>query len=197
MSTYSLIVFIHVVAGVVLIGSSLSTLFLRAALRRAQTVGQLRSWLSLTQASGRIDPIAAMVLLATGIYLGVQGWWNTGWFVASVGLWLVNSLYGARTTGRALGHLAEACAKAGGEQLSAEIDSLRRSRSLELAADVMLGGDLAVLFLMTNKPGPVGSLVTVVLAQAIVHALRWVHSSRTQAPVTLSGAPVVAQSRQG
>ncbi|MCK6528069.1 DUF2269 family protein [Myxococcota bacterium] len=164
MSLDSLVVFVHVVAGVALVGHSLSSLYLRAAIGSAESTSALRLWLSLARRSSRLNPIAAMVLLATGLYLGSKGWWTHPWFFASLALFVVSSAYGARTIGAGAGALEEAVGSQPDGAVPPRIDALRRRTSWLVAFDLMVAGDLAAIFLMTNKPGLVGTVGALAVA---------------------------------
>jgi len=163
-SSYTLILFIHVLAATVLIGSSLFTPLLRRAGQTAVSVAELRRSLELGRRAARGNPLAAFTLLATGIYLGKDAWWAEAWFWVAIGAWLVNSALAAGVVQRTAQTLAIAASRAGDGPVGPEIDRLRRSRSWEHAEAVMRANDIALLYVMLDKPGLLGSLSVLVLA---------------------------------
>ncbi|MBK9001124.1 MAG: DUF2269 family protein [Myxococcales bacterium] len=185
MNVYSSVVFLHIASASVLIGSSLSSQFVRDALRRARTVREVAGWLDFERRSTRANPIAAMTLLATGLYLGSAGWWTSGWFVVSVVLFVFSAAWAVRVVVTELGLIGRAAAEASDGPVPAALDELRWSERLDLAADALLGADAAALFLMVTKPGPAGAIGVAALGLGAAFAARLVRR-RTRA--TASGA---------
>jgi hypothetical protein len=162
-SLYQIALFIHVIAAFVLIGSSLSAPLLRGAIRAAQSVPELQRWLAYSQRAGRANPPAAMVLLATGIYLGSAGWWTTGWFYVSVAAWVANMVLAVLVVKR-----TEAAVAAAPEMEAA--DRARRSLAWDMAEASMLANDFAIVWVMLNKPTLVESMAALVIAHLFVAA---------------------------
>lgn len=166
---YSLVVFAHVLAAVALVGHSLSSPIARAMLKEAATVEDVRRIVALEGRMSRSNPLVALVLLGTGIYLGSAGWWYFGWFYLSIALWVVNSLLAARVVGPWAGALAAATAEGQG-RVSSRIDALRRSKTVSVAAQVMLANDIGLLFVMMNKPSLVASAAVLAALNAALVA---------------------------
>lgn len=185
MNVYSSVVFLHVASATVLIGSSLSSQFVRDALRRARSVPEVAGWLDFERRSTRANPIAAMTLLATGLYLGSAGWWTSGWFVVSVVLFVFSAAWAVRVVVTELGLIGRAAAEAGEGLVPAALDELRWSERLDLAADALLGADAAALFLMVAKPGAAGAVGVAALGLSAAFAARLV---RRRARAIANGA---------
>lgn len=185
MNVYSSVVFLHVASATVLIGSSLSSQFVRDALRRARSVPEVAGWLDFERRSTRANPIAAMTLLATGLYLGSAGWWTSGWFVVSVVLFVFSAAWAVRVVVAELGLIGRAAAEAGEGLVPAALDELRWSERLDLAADALLGADAAALFLMVAKPGAAGAVGVAALGLGAAFAARLV---RRRARAIANGA---------
>jgi len=166
----SLILFLHVLSAMVLVGSSLVAPLVLAALRSAGTVEELRGWLALGRRSGRLNPAAALALLATGVYCGRHGWWGAGWFWVAVGVWALNMLLAARVVRPAAGRLAVAAFAAPPGPVSPDVDALRRLAGFAHAQRAMLVNDLTVLFFMLDKPSLSECLVILVAANAVALA---------------------------
>jgi hypothetical protein len=56
----------------------------------APTIDRLSDWLDVLRRSVRANPPAAMGLLASGLYLGSEGWWSQPWFYVALGAWVAN-----------------------------------------------------------------------------------------------------------
>lgn len=183
MSLHSLILFIHVMAGVFLLGASLFSLYTRAALRAAQGTLALRTWIGFLERSTKLNPVAAMVLMASGIYLGREGYWTAGWFQIAVALWLMDAVYAAQVIRRAATRIGKAPGMEVDGPIPAQADSLRQQRHWEIAADVLLASDLAALYLMLDKPDLLPSVLiaVVVIALTVAAGLWW--RARTAQPV--------------
>lgn len=181
-SVFTLVLTLHVLCGAFLLGHSLLGPRLQGSLWDARTTGDLRARLGVLATAARINPPVAMVLLGTGVYLGSTGTWSSGWFVAAVLLWVVNSVLAARVIGRAAGRLAVAAAKLpAAEPVTEELDVLRRDRGWALAGRALAASDVATLYLMLARPSLAGALGAIVVALALfatLHALATVVRGR-------------------
>ncbi|MCC7383370.1 MAG: DUF2269 family protein [Deltaproteobacteria bacterium] len=184
MSVYGLILFVHVLAGVVLLGGSIFAPLTRAAIRRAETLGALRSWLDFARRSARANPVAAMLLLGTGLYLGSAGWWSAPWFAAASVLFVINSAFAARVVAAESMRLGRAAAVLPDGAVPDHLDRLRWSLRWDTAADVLVACDVATLFLMTNKPTGAVTLATAALAISAVAGRRWLRRRGDRGPAT-------------
>jgi hypothetical protein len=167
---YSLVLFAHVMAAVTLVGHSLGSPIIRAALREAGTSSELRRVVAFEQRASRWNPLVAVVLLGSGIYLGSAGWWHFGWFYVSIGGWVVNAILAGAVVHATLTALLAATAGGDGP-ITPGADALRRSTRLAVGAQVMLANDLALLFVMFNKPGTIESIAVFAAANAALVAL--------------------------
>lgn len=168
LSAYSLAIVMHLAAATVLVGGSISSLHVRRAMREASSVGDLRRWLVFARQSSAANPVAALVLLGTGIYLGSRGWWAFGWFYVALAAWLGNSLLATLVLKPA--GMSLAAAMAGAPDTTAiddRVDALRRSIRWRVAGATMLASDAAMLLLMVTKPSLTGSLALAMGAVAI------------------------------
>lgn len=183
MSIYTIVLFFHVSAalgyfignGVWLVGLS--------ALRRAQRVEQVRTLLGLV---GRVVPlfgISLLLLLATGIYMTATTWgFQTGWIdVALTSLLLLFLLATVLIDPRRralLRLVREAPDGSLPQSLEQRIHDPILSTSLQTVAAVLLG----IVFLMTNKPALLISLIVMVVALAlgVASGMFVLRSRRTQ-----------------
>lgn len=191
MSTYVLVVFIHIAAAVVLLGTSiLGEPAVRAAARRASQPQELRAFLQIGQPIVVIAPAAAMVILASGIYLSsVGGFWRLGWVQVALTFWLVNAFLAGVVVRPAVKRVWEEATGSTDASIGGRLDDLRWSGVWTLGVDVMAANDAAMLYLMTMKPGLAGSLAVVVLANALVAGVRLLMGARRPAAAPASAMP--------
>lgn len=171
---------LHVLAALLLVGHGLGTPLLIAAIRGAPTGAALRPWLLFARDGARLNPPAALVLLATGAWLG-RGRWDEGWLQVSAALWLVNSALAVRVVG-AVGQRIGMLVGTEDGTIPLEADVLRYSVRWEAAAWAMIAVDLATLVLMYEQPGLAGAIAVVAGAFAAVFGARAVRSRRGAAP---------------
>lgn len=165
----------HVVAGVLLVGSSIFSSFIRRALVTAPSVESLLMWLDFGRRATAANLPIALVLLASGIYLGSTGWWSQGWFYVAAGAWVVNATLAGLVLKRSAVALAKAAARVGRGPVGPDLEALRRSRAWELAEQTMRANDIGMLYVMYMKPSVLESLLVIgaVLAASLAwHALR-------------------------
>jgi hypothetical protein len=179
MTLHAAVLSVHVFAGVLLVGHSLLTPLLLAAIRRAPTPGLLLGSLELARDSGRPAPFAALALLASGLYLS-SGMWTEGWILAALVLFPVNSALAmgiVKSTGERLARRA-VCAGTG--PITGEMEELRNAVRWTVAADVLLANDVAALVLMTAKPGLLGSALLIAGANVALLGFRALRRARAQ-----------------
>lgn len=148
---------LHVLSAIFLVGHSFATPHLLSAIRGAPSVAALWPALRFGHDSARASPVAALVLLASGIWLG-SGRWDEGWLWLSVVLWVVNTGLAVGVMQRTGERIAALASAAGDGPVPPEIDAVRRSERWTLAAELLVAYDLATLALMYVQPGLVGSL---------------------------------------
>lgn len=149
----------HVVLAIVLVGGSTWSHVASARLRRSRTVDEARAHAATVHGFVRASgPVAAGVLLAGGYLATVGSYWTTPWLVTSLVLFAtIGALYGA-VVQPASTALVTALGDAPAGPLPHEADRLAHAPALAVVPAVGGGIDLAIVFLMTNKPGLVGSL---------------------------------------
>jgi len=169
MNTYVIILFLHILSATSLVGGSIvAAPLIRAGARRARTYEELRASLSLGAPLRFINPMAALGLMATGVYLAtLLHWWGLGWVQVALTAWVVNVLVAARVVGPLVGRLAiETIDRYG--PVSDATDRIRRSMRWTLASNVLIANDAAVLLLMVLKLPLASSIVVVALAHALL-----------------------------
>jgi len=170
MNTYTIVLFLHVSGAIGYFISMGTWLFGLAALRRAQRVEQVRA---ITHLVGRLGPlfgISVLLILATGLYMAITAWsLQTGWIaVALISLILIAPLGTAfiEPRRRAIDQLAR---EAPDGPLPQELEQRIHDPVLGTALQTVTLLLLGIVFLMTNKPSLIGSLI--VMAVALVLGL--------------------------
>ncbi len=198
MLPYTLVVFAHVAAAAVLVGGSLlAAPGVRAAVRRTRSAQEVSAFLAVGRPLRVVDPIAALLVLATGVYLTSVGhWWDLGWVQVATALWVVNSVTAKAVVEPAVQRLAAAAGDAVDGSIDARLDALRWSRAWSLGTDLLLANDAAVLYLMTVKPGLAGSLIAVLVTNALVMAAGYT-LRRSRVAVDPAGSPPLVPASGG
>jgi hypothetical protein len=160
---YTGMLFIHIGSATVLVGSSIASPFIIGALRRADDVREVSVWVDFARRTTRANPVAALFLLASGVYLASAGWWGSPWMALSGLLFLVNAGYAARLLHAELQGIERSATLLAAGPVTPALDRLRWSERLDLGADILLGADIAALFLMVNKPTPAISVAVATL----------------------------------
>jgi uncharacterized membrane protein len=166
MSAYTLVLTVHLLAAAMLVGNSFLTPVVRNLLCEATTPDRLLQLLVFVRRITHSTPMAAGIVLVTGIYLGSFGWWTDGWFYVSIALWIESSLLAVRVIDRLEARWMQAAQNLGGSEL-VELNSGRRSTRWNRALGVMVANDVSMVFLMVSKPGLVAALAFVVVANAL------------------------------
>lgn len=168
MSTYAIVLFLHVLSATTLLGGGMvaATLF-RVGARRARTYDGLRTVLAVGSPLRVINPAVALVLLASGVYLAsLLHWWSLGWVRIAVALWIVNLVVAARVVGPHVGRLAREIVGLEGP-VSGAADRIRWSTRWTIGSSVMTTNDAAVLMLMLLKPSFALALEILAVAHAV------------------------------
>lgn len=173
MSQYTLVVFLHIAAAVLLLATSIvGEPLVRNAVRRATGVCELRAFLRLGRPMARISPIAAVLVLATGMYLtGQGGLWAIGWIQAAIAFWFVNAIVAVAVVRPAVDALA-AAAETSDTQVGPHLDELRWASNWTWGQDGLAVTDAVTLAIMTLKPSLGGSLLLFLLAHTAVMGAR-------------------------
>lgn len=175
-STYEIVVFLHVAVAFVLVGASLSAPLLRGAIRGAGTPAEVRQWVGFARRATRLNPAAAFVVLATGIWLGSQGWWSAGWFYVSIAAWLATSLLAVLVVNRTEETLENAAAAGWAPEA---LDPIRFAAKWDVATASMLANDFALIWIMMQKPSTTASIGALAAANAILIGLALARRSGT------------------
>lgn len=182
-SPYPAALMIHILCAALLIGSSVVLPLARRALIGATTTRELATWLTFTRQATSWHPIAALLLLVTGGYMGtVSEFYRDGWFLIAIGGWIANATLAARVLQATAARLGAAVGRSTDVTITPEMDALRRSTAWTLTEDAMRAIDVALLFLMVNKPSFFDSLAVVIGFLLIAAAARLAWQARAMRP---------------
>lgn len=160
MDLYHVMLFVHILAAIVVVGGSFALDFAGARTKRARSVDSLRSWLEASAIGSKAVAVAAAVTLIAGVYLGFDGgWWGDGWLTVALVLFVAAGALAAQVMDRGIGRMLEIAADFPDGPMTPELGRQLAQPAMALAGPTMVGIDLSILFLMTNKPGWIGSLV--------------------------------------
>ncbi|HEV2238467.1 MAG TPA: DUF2269 family protein, partial [Ktedonobacterales bacterium] len=135
-------------------------------LRRTASVAQARDWLALLAVNGRLGMASTVVIVIAGLYLLLAAWgWGTPWILVSLGAIALMMALGLGVVTRRLKTVGQAVATAA--DLTPELRRRIHDPLLWAGAQVRGATALGVVFLMTAKPGLVGSLVALCVALAL------------------------------
>jgi len=168
MNTYRFVLFLHIASAVLLIGGSVAGILVRAAVRRCATLHEGRTLLALGRPLSIMNPMSALTLMGTGVYLSSVGrWWATPWVLVALVMWVVNTFIARAAVGGTVERLAEHLASGDGP-MTVEADALRNSTAWTIGGDLLVAHDLGSLLLMTLKPSLAPSLWVMALAVGVV-----------------------------
>ena len=190
---YNAALFLHLLGVVLLVGSVTTSLVTTLRVQTAGSVAELRT---LTAVTKRIEAFIApgmVLIVGTGLYMvsqhGYHGSipWSAGWVDTALFVAVLVAIIGRTVEARDAKRLHAAIDSASGEWPQADL------RKLQLAASpiysVFFGTSqvIALLYLMTNRPGLAVSIAACAIAavvSAVAAAIR-IRSVRRAAPVPL------------
>ena len=142
-----------------------------AALRSSQSVDHLRVWVGLVRRSQRGLLAGLVILLVSGIFMAAERWtFTTSWIVVGIVAVVVIAVVFPSFTGRKLRNIDTLAGSVGDGAIPPELKRRVADRGLWVPLSATNIGAIGVVWLMTAKPGWVGSL-TVVLGMTALGAI--------------------------
>ena len=165
MALYPFALFTHIV-GILAMFIAIALEFTSiVGMRRAGTTEELRSWAYLGIVPERIFPFAGLLALAAGVYMALVAWgWQTAWINVSLVTFLLMFVVGPLVNSRRLKALHQAARQSPSGAISRELARQIEDPVLFTCVFTLNTVSLGVLFLMTTKPGLVGSLIALLIA---------------------------------
>lgn len=168
MTLYGIVLFVHVVFAIALVGGSIWSHVAIGLSNRTTQVAGLRSLIAWTHAFVKASgPIAGAVLLA-GLYLAFDGaWWGRGWPVISLVLFAFGGVAATAIVDPKVTALRARLEELSDGPVTDEVRAMLTDRTLTMVSWTLAGADLAIVFLMTNKPGWATSVAVGVVGMAL------------------------------
>lgn len=168
MNLYSIALFLHIMGALGLflaLGLEWMGLF---GLRRAVSAEQVRSWLYVSRSVSRVGLPAMLEVIISGAYMMATAWGPVPWIIVSLGAIVLLMGSGMAILARRMAAIGQAAAQENGP-LSLRLHQMLHSPFLWITIQTRVAVGLAIIYLMSVKPGLYGSLIT--LGVAIVLGL--------------------------
>jgi hypothetical protein len=167
---YTIALFLHVLGAIGLFVAMSLFLVSVVHVRQAQTVEQVRDWISLAAKTGQGIGGSSLILLVPAIYMVLTVWgFATPWVFASLIVFFLQWVLGPAIGGRHTTTVLQAARAAPLGSVSSALREQISSPALWLGEVIRIALLVGVVFLMTNKPGLVGTLIA--LGAALVLGL--------------------------
>ena len=152
MTTYELLLFLHILMAIVWVGGGATMQMMASRVMRTGDEGRKMAMLQDIEWVGtHVYTPAAGLLLVLGIFLVLDGNWSFGdaWVSAGIAIWLVSFVTGAAFLGPEISRIGNLMSAegSGSQTVSARIDRLLLVARLDLLLLV------AAVFVMAVKPG--------------------------------------------
>ena len=155
MTLYSIALFLHIVGALLLfVTLTVEGIALRL-LRRAVTMEAARGAAALLRLNRIVGPLSALGVLIPGLYMTATNWGWVAWIVVALVCWLAIAVLGAVNGVRILAL----------DRSQALLTGIRNPTFL-ISWSTRAGIALAVIFLMTVKPGAAGAVLAILLGAA-------------------------------
>lgn len=167
---YNAALFLHLLGVVLLVGSVTTTLL---ATLRVQTAGSVAELRSLTAVTKRIEAVivpAMLLIIGSGLYMvsqhGYHGSipWSAGWVDTALGVTVLLSVIGRTVEARDAKRLHAAIDGAPGERPQADLREVQLASSPIYSVFFGTSQVVALLYLMTNRPGLAASIAVCAVA---------------------------------
>jgi hypothetical protein len=165
MTSYKLVLFLHVLLVVVLFGAGAINHLGLLELRAATRVETVRAWSRTLHRLEPVFPVGVVLLFATGADLVHEGFrWSNGWVVAAVvGLLAVEGL-GGTVLRSGLKTLDTALARAADGPVPRGVRSAAMQPSVWMTTHAVTGIVTGILFVMVVKPSGAAAFLAVAFA---------------------------------
>lgn len=181
MSFYGSALFVHVVSAILLVSGGVYSHLAMTLAPRARSVDGVRSHMTWLHTFVKATVPLAGVVLATGVYMAFAGgWWAAGWPVVSLALFALGGTAATVLVGPRVARLRSALDQMPDGPVTPELRGGLVDPMLRLAGAVLVGADLTIVLLMTNKPGWTSSL-TAALAGVTAGAVAGMAANRISA----------------
>jgi hypothetical protein len=188
MSTYTIMLFVHLVGVIGVFVGVGAWLFAVSALRRAQQVMQVRALAGLTVASGNVAVAGVLLLAIGGVYMALTVWGlRATWITVATVSFALLAPFGVLVIDPRIRAIAKAADASPEGPVTASLAARVRDPIVGIGLHLYIAVLLGIVFLMTTKPTLVVSILAMAVAAALGLAsglpLWWVARSRRPASV--------------
>lgn len=168
MRIYAIVLFVHVVSAIGNFFGNGTLLLGMAALRRAKRVEQVRTIIELMAITRLIFPLSILLLIATGLSMAVIAWGVQGWIgVALLSFVLIVVPLGGIVAQRRFGAIVNMAGEAPNGPLPVALEAHIHDPVLGTTLQTLTALLLGIVFLMTNKPPVMSSVLVIAIALAL------------------------------
>ena len=170
MEWYSVALLVHIlgVLGVFIATGIEQVVLLR--LRAARTTQLVREWVRVMDGVDKLFPPSTLLLVLAGLFMTFTVWgWGQAWIDVSLGTLVLVGVLGLAVNGPRLKAIGRAVAVLPDGPLPADLSRLIYHPVLNMSTSITAFLTLGIVFLMTLKPGWLGSLG--IMAGALVVAV--------------------------
>jgi len=163
MNYYSIALFLHVVGAMgffVALGLEWTSL---RQIRKATASEQIRALMRVSNSTRRLGMVSMLIILITGFYMMAIAWGAAAWIIVTLGSLVLVIVLGMTLTGPRMAYIGPAPATEKGP-VSPNLHALANRQLLWISIQTRVAIALGIVFLMTVKPGLVGSLLTIGVA---------------------------------
>jgi hypothetical protein len=165
MTWYSLILFGHILGVLGLYMAFAVELASMIGARRAQTIEAVRLWSSASKPLDMIFPITSLLILFAGLAMTIGVWgWGHAWIDLSLVSLILLSIVGAVINGGYARQIAQRAAELGQGPIPPDFrhELNHPAHWMSVIGTGTMG--LGIAFLMVEKPGWLGSVITLIVA---------------------------------
>ena len=185
MLAYNLALFVHFVGLISAFGGFVIVQRSGSRLRAARDMDEVRTWLPLLNSVGPMFGAGYGLLLLSGLYMAFARWRAAlPWLVVAIVSLITLLVVGGIMVGRSLRVMNAAAADARGS-IPGELAQRIANPALWRTISALNGLAMGVVFVMTVKPGWVGSLAAVLVAATIGGAISSALARRNSVPTAV------------
>ena len=170
MNMYSITLFLHIVGALGFFSAFALEFTALRQIQHAILSDQTRIWMRILAGTRKLVDISGLTVLVSGIYMAVTAWRHVAWTGVALVSVVLLILIAAILTRPRITALEKALAEEKGT-LSQNFRELANHKQMELSLKTRMTIALGIVFLMTVKPGLVGSLLTIAIA--VIIGLAW------------------------
>lgn len=170
---YDIALFLHILGVVLLVGAVTTTLLAILRTQRAATVAEVGSLAAVTKKIDLVIGPAMLLILGPALYMVSQHGddgsisWTSGWVEVALVVFLVMAVLGPTVEAGHAKRLVRLASELPEGPVPPELDAARRAPAGTYVTFFGISQILAFLYLMTNKPGLIGSITVCVVAGAL------------------------------